>query len=150
MFSFHYSCYKCNIFYWDLQKLQEHIASHAQNIQKDWSRLCDLCGRTFHNNSTFQMHANSHAPPGIRRTFECYLCKKVVNTKVALSYHMGNHCPRPKLICHVCSSEFARKSSLDRHIITHIDIYPFTCPHCDKKFKFKKSLDVSETKFYSL
>lgn len=132
-----------------MEKLQTHIASHRNKNSEDAFRsLCDICGKSFNNESAFRTHAHFHKPDELRQMFECYMCRKIFKSKLALRYHMNNHFEMAKYICDICNFTAGRKDSLKRHLLRHSDVYPFGCPHCDKKFKTKQQSNVSESIAY--
>lgn len=140
-----FSCKKCNAFYWDTQKLKEHIAAHPKRPkQTNLSSLCDVCGKTFPHESFLRAHHLSHMPVELRPTFECYLCSKRFVSRLGCAYHMRLHTAFDKQFkCNICNQKYTRKDSLKRHLQVHTDNFPFSCQYCSKKFRYKNKLQVS-------
>lgn len=144
-YHFSSSCFKCNKYYWDIEKLTEHVRNHKtlQN-QGDLPLLCDVCGRTYESETLLRTHLNIHLRAEEKPTFECFMCQKRFAMKMSLVTHMTQHSANEveKHQCNICKRWCARKDTLKRHILTHTDVCSFQCSYCEKKFKFKNRLQV--------
>lgn len=66
-------------------------------------------------------------PP--KRSFECYLCKKGMETKIELRWHMGKHARDQR--CVICSTELT-DSELKSHLCN--DKKTIDCEYCQQQF----------------
>ncbi|XP_053317088.1 zinc finger protein 835-like isoform X2 [Spea bombifrons] len=131
--------------------------------------ICSVCGKTFCNNSSFQVHMRTHTG---ERPYKCTDCEKSFIRSSHLKIHLRTHtgerpykCPecdkcfrdnssfaRHQRIhtgekpyqCATCGKYFRKKSNLKDHQRTHTGERPYKCKHCDKSFHQKSNLRVHE------
>lgn len=136
------SCRKCHVYYWDLNRLRSHSMSCRRTESK---QICDICGKEVKNTSILRIHRKVHFEQ-IKRTFECYLCQKVLLSRNNLKHHiLITHITDNAAIhiCSYCGKGFSRLNKRNRHMKTHLNVFPFSCDYCEKKFRYKNKLNVS-------
>lgn len=74
------------------------------------------------------------------KTYICYNCGKVFNTKQALQNHFRTHTGEKPFICITCGKSFRQKIHLKRHVTVHTGQKPFRCSYCGKVFSRKDHL----------
>lgn len=101
------------------------------------------CKELFENTEAMQEHESSYHKKGIKKTFQCYLCRKSIKTKRAVQSHMSSiHMGKKSFKCPIasCSKVFATKGNAMRHMNgVHNQAFPFKCMKCPKKFNHASS-----------
>lgn len=134
---------------------------------------CSSCRKTFKNLRQLTLHKNHfHQPSTPNRfrkqhsiisnqsntfkpmkpeKFECYICKKQLESRVKLRFHIYHHSRIKKWLCTKCGMQFVAESQLkihlmrdDHNISTIENTKPFVCNICAKRFTQKNSLDTHE------
>ena len=81
--------------------------------------LCHTCGTPFTDNTSFQMHVQSHGVGVELKKFVCDHCPYATNNKFYFGIHMrGQHSdePRPRPhVCELCGKTFVFKGVLEQH-----------------------------------
>lgn len=81
--------------------------------------------------------------PKHRTHFECPLCGRNFNTRVALSDHERSNCGKdPIYKCNFCDRNYHSSGSLKCHITVHSNSLEFACQFCKKGFRTKGQLTV--------
>lgn len=82
---FIHSCHKCQKFFLDLEKLQEHLYDHLMNSTQ---KKCTDSGKSSAplSNTKKQTKATQE-----QHLFECYSCKNTFKLKSSLQTHMKMH-----------------------------------------------------------
>lgn len=140
------SCRKCYAYYWDLNRLRSHSVGCKRT---ETAQICDICGKEAKNTSVLRIHRKVHFEQ-VKRTFECYLCRKALLSRGNLKHHiLVTHLTDNAAIhkCDYCGKAFSRLNKRNRHRRTHLNVFPFECSYCQKKFRYKNKLNVS-TNFF--
>ncbi|XP_075716909.1 zinc finger protein 212-like [Rhinoderma darwinii] len=131
--------------------------------------ICSVCGKTFCNNSSFQMHMRTHTGERpykcshcdksfIRRShlkihlrthtgerpYKCRQCDKSFRDNSCFARHQRIHTGEKPYQCSTCGKHFRKKSNLKDHQRTHTGERPYKCKHCDKSFHQRSNLRVHE------
>ncbi|CAH2245379.1 zinc finger 883-like [Pelobates cultripes] len=131
--------------------------------------ICSVCGKTFCNNSSFQVHMrthtgerpykctnceksfirSSHLKIHLRthtgeRPYKCSECEKSFRDNSSFARHQRIHTGEKPYQCGTCGKYFRKKSNLKDHQRTHTGERPYKCKHCDKSFHQKSNLRVHE------
>ncbi|KAM8953342.1 uncharacterized protein RCH25_044186 [Pelodytes ibericus] len=131
--------------------------------------ICSVCGKTFCNNSSFQVHMrthtgerpykctdceksfirSSHLKIHLRthtgeRPYQCSECEKSFRDNSSFARHQRIHTGEKPYQCSTCGKYFRKKSNLKDHQRTHTGERPYKCRHCDKSFHQKSNLRVHE------
>ncbi|XP_077319898.1 uncharacterized protein LOC143942463 isoform X1 [Lithobates pipiens] len=99
--------------------------------------LCSVCSKTFCNNSSFQVHMQSHTG---ERPFKCTDCDKSFIRSSHLKIHLRTHTGERPYKCTVCEKSFHDNSSYARHQRIHTGEKPYQCSICGKYFRKKSNL----------
>jgi len=122
-----------NVFQW-----RQYIIDPAKELEKNY--FCNICGEGFPRQNDLISHEFIHSK---NKLFECYVCKKIVATRVSLHNHLKAIHPKEEdynLACNVCDKKFASWKMLKYHMTTHSDVRPFCCQICGDTFKTKTVL----------
>lgn len=143
--SFHFSCVKCNAFYYDLDLLKKHVQFHPMPRQHAANSLCEICGIEYDSSSKLRQHyIRLHQPLSQIRVYECYICRVSFKCKKSLVHHMPQHTSYEKIQyeCKECFLKFSRPYALRRHSLIHSNRFPFSCEYCAKPFRTRANLKV--------
>lgn len=149
--------------------------SHDQNVPSATSEhkptTSSMCSKTFKNSRQLKLYkkqfhhpskpnhfqqkrfANSNQSntynPMKPEIFECYICKKRLESRVKLRFHIYHHSRAKKWLCTKCGMQFVAESQLkihlmrdDHNVSTIENTKPFVCSICEKRFTQKNSLDT--------
>ncbi|XP_030383783.1 zinc finger protein 845 [Scaptodrosophila lebanonensis] len=109
------ACFICNSVDYNLEELFRHL--HYAH-EPEGTLFCDLCDRTFCDQTNFDEHRSAHANVG---TFPCSECSLCFDTRGRLTGHMRTS--HGELVtCDLCPKEFASEVSLNLHVKTHLII----------------------------
>ncbi|XP_072263442.1 zinc finger protein 248-like isoform X3 [Pyxicephalus adspersus] len=131
--------------------------------------MCSVCGKTFCNNSSFQVHMrthtgerpykctdchksfirSSHLKIHLRthtgeRPYKCNECEKSFRDNSSFARHQRIHTGEKPYQCSICSKYFRKNSNLKDHHRTHTGERPYKCQHCEKSFHQKSNLRVHQ------
>lgn len=104
----------------------------------EFQSKCKKCGATFECNGAVRCHAQWFHAKGVKRTWNCYLCKKTLSQRCTLKVHMNvKHtgqslfkCPFP-----MCGKAYGTQHTLDTHENSeHTRKTVFECPKCHQQF----------------
>lgn len=104
------------------------------------------CKEIFDSRTSLVYHVNYYHAKGIKKNFECHLCKRSFPVKRDFRRHFDAvHSALKPFKCanESCLKLFSRKGNLMRHIETvHLGLKPFQCPNqkCSKRFTLKGNL----------
>lgn len=100
--------------------------------------LFESLGALSFHMKTYHAQASGNRNSQVKKSFECYLCKKPESIKARLQAHIiSRHSRRPRIKCPypMCSKAFPEKTKLRRRTLTvHIKKSVFTCSKCPKRF----------------
>ncbi|KAG9462317.1 hypothetical protein GDO78_014387 [Eleutherodactylus coqui] len=99
--------------------------------------ICSVCGKTFCNNSSFQVHLRTHTG---ERPYKCNHCDKSFIRSSHLKIHLRTHTGERPYKCPACDKSFRDNSSFARHQRIHTGEKPYQCPTCGKYFRKKSNL----------
>lgn len=119
------------------QALKTHLKIHS----KQYSCMCDLCGKGFMNKCALKNHmGREHF--GVVVT--CSVCQKKFHAQKYLDLHMECHQPGYEMRnhqCEICGRRFLRRPMLRRHIRDHKGLTrTYRCSYCDKVLTSSSSL----------
>uniref|UniRef100_A0A1I8Q076 C2H2-type domain-containing protein n=1 Tax=Stomoxys calcitrans TaxID=35570 RepID=A0A1I8Q076_STOCA len=129
-----FPCNECGKFYATALILYRHQKAVHLKI---YSKICDICGQTLPDSSSFKIHMKKHA--GISITEKCDDCGITVANKSALKLHKKEkhlNTEKTEHKCHICSKISPTLRALKKHIHeVHAMSYQFKCTLCSKEFK---------------
>lgn len=124
--------------------IQKTKANTADNFSV-FSTKCSTkkCKELFESTLAMQEHVSSYHKKGIKKTFQCYLCRKSLASKKTVKLHMSSiHMGEKSFKCPIasCSKVFAAKGNATRHMNSvHTKAFPFKCTNCSKKYNHGSS-----------
>lgn len=139
---------------------KDHIETHKQNTfakkrksagnkvttTRQQCVFRSNCTETFGSWDAMIYHGLFFHAAGIKKYFECYLCKKQFPKPCTAKRHIGAvHTGLKPFKCQKCLRCFAMKSTLNVHMIgVHSNERPFQCPRrlCSMRFKRKRTLQA--------
>ncbi|XP_068192439.1 uncharacterized protein [Antennarius striatus] len=84
--------------------------------KKSISRSCELCGKTFANQSALRIHYVVHTG---EKPYRCGLCGKGFTQKGNLKCHLRIHTGERPFRCVRCGKTFTQKVNLNHHLMAH-------------------------------
>ncbi|CAB3387525.1 Hypothetical predicted protein [Cloeon dipterum] len=127
---------QCDICGWstDCQsKLKYHMRSHS----KEKTLSCDVCGKSFRNNSGLYNHKQIHKP----FSHKCDNCGRGFSLSSNLRRHMKTHTGKKEFECDICHRFFAEKCTLIQHQWVKHNNLPYKCDECDEQFQLNVELN---------
>lgn len=121
----------------------ENTFQNPLNNRKEKTILeCEVCSRTFKNNTLFQRHIKTHSK---EKSFKCEECIKVFTSKSNMQAHQKTHYETKTYGCPHCSREFKGKKSLLEHVSSkHNNEKRFVCSQCPESFVSRHLKNVHE------
>ena len=100
---------------------------------------CKLAYVTYHSVRSINAHHRTYHP-GI--TYTCGKCSKLLNTPIALKWHMYSH-GNQAYKCDKCSKMFVYKSKLRQHCRSHIKQKLYKCCHGKCRAEYRHPQDLA-------
>lgn len=136
-------CDVCGKNYFDHGTLQQH--KKRMHVAPG-TLMCRVCLTVFE----FEEECESHQKEcrlnyyrrnciGLGKTFECYVCKKILKTKPILRRHMRSVHDPDKVQCQYCGKQILAHNFQRHHDAVHLNIRNFICNVCGQAFKSKRS-----------
>ncbi|XP_047023687.1 zinc finger protein 391-like [Helicoverpa zea] len=113
-------------------ELRQHRAIHSD----DKPFVCRKCSKCFKTYSNLKTHMDTHADT----SYECYICRRVLNSRRTLRKHLLVHEEKCKHVCSYCNKAFKRRQTLKVHMYTHTGDKPLSCKWCDERFSYASTL----------
>nr|XP_027210847.1 zinc finger protein 271-like [Penaeus vannamei] len=111
--------------------------THRKVARKLKRFLCEVCGKTFRNNTDLKIHLRVHTK---EKPYSCDICNKDFSTKKGIVRHIRVHTKEKPYSCEFCNKAFSRKSDQIRHKRVHTKEKPYCCAICNQNFTEKNSL----------
>lgn len=123
-----FHCKECSYKTSRIKDIQTHLVIHSG----DRPFLCDLCSRSFTQQSSLQAHKEStHKEYKVQIT--CQYCGKFVRGRTNVYRHLKTHTDNQHH-CQVCNKVLQSKKSLQTHMQRHSGVKQYTCEICAKSF----------------
>jgi len=121
----------------------ENQFQETLNIKKEKPILeCDVCCKTFKNQTLYQRHMKTHTK---EKPFKCDECGKVFTSKSNMLAHQKTHFETKTYSCVHCNREFKGKKSLLEHVSSkHNHEKRFVCCQCPESFVSRHLKNVHE------
>lgn len=113
-------------------ELRQHRAIHSD----DKPYVCRQCSKPFKTYSNLKTHIDTHE----ETSYECYICRRVLNSRRTLRKHLLVHEDKCRHVCSYCNKAFKRRQTLKVHMYTHTGDKPLTCKWCDERFSYASTL----------
>ncbi|XP_019885783.2 zinc finger protein 665 isoform X2 [Ooceraea biroi] len=114
---------------------------HARMMHEQQKFTCNVCNKTFLQQSNLKMHMASHGKIKPDKEYPCDVCGKVLNHPSSVVYHKeAEHNNGRRFVCNKCDKSFKHKQLLQRHQLVHSDDRPHVCTACNASFKTKANL----------
>ncbi|KAJ0182533.1 hypothetical protein K1T71_001902 [Dendrolimus kikuchii] len=113
-------------------ELRQHRAIHSE----DKPFVCRKCGKPFKTYSNLKTHMDTHE----ETSYECFICRRVLNSRRTLRKHLLVHEDKCRHICSYCNKAFKRRQTLKVHMYTHTGDKPLTCKWCEERFSYASTL----------
>ncbi|XP_075972574.1 uncharacterized protein LOC142974257 [Anticarsia gemmatalis] len=113
-------------------ELRQHRAIHSD--EKPFT--CRKCSKSFKTYSNLKTHIDTHE----ETSYECYICRRILNSRRTLRKHLLVHEDKCKHVCAYCNKAFKRRQTLKVHMYTHTGDKPLTCKWCDERFSYASTL----------
>lgn len=127
------------------QKLIKRKAVQSQTHFPIKCRSAGKCKESFESLDAMNYHKSTYHVIGMKKSFGCHLCKKMVATKYILRCHMiSMHTNLRRFKCSfpMCSMVFIRTDHLEKHMSGgHAKGNAFKCTKCPKIFYRKIDLN---------
>lgn len=107
---------------------------HMQN----YSKICDVCAKTFNCEKTFQSHCLTHTN---QPRMQCTICDKWLKSKDSLRSHLRRH-NDTQHTCKHCNKMTPNRQALANHILYVHSEKKHKCTLCSKAFKVALGLKV--------
>ncbi|XP_046389539.1 zinc finger protein 470-like [Ischnura elegans] len=140
-----YSCPHCTLTFPKKIYLTNHCIK-VHSLERKF--LCQVCGKKFLNQNSFNAHLNSHTEEAKNR-FACVHCSKTFQRKEKLLYHMRIHTGERPYKCKSCGKTFISKARLTEHLWRHGGKKRYSCPHCPKQYAGRWDLKLHVRKIHS-
>ncbi|CAH0592439.1 unnamed protein product [Chrysodeixis includens] len=113
-------------------ELRQHRAIHSD--EKPFG--CRKCPKQFKTYSNLKTHMDTHEDT----SYECYICRRVLNSRRTLRKHLLVHEDKCRHVCSYCNKAFKRRQTLKVHMYTHTGDKPLSCKWCDERFSYASTL----------
>ncbi|KAG6440546.1 hypothetical protein O3G_MSEX001327 [Manduca sexta] len=113
-------------------ELRQHRAIHSD----DKPFVCGKCNKPFKTYSNLKTHMDIHEDT----SYECYICRRVLNSRRTLRKHLLVHEDKCRHVCSYCNKAFKRRQTLKVHMYTHTGDKPLTCKWCEERFAYASTL----------
>ena len=136
-----YKCSYCRRPFGERYAFLEHLKLHEKDC------LCDVCGKTFHDNNRLSIHKRTHSA---EKDYKCSLCLCVFRIKGRLLNHVKKHHEDMTwgIRCKECQEIFGTPQSLKspkktKHRKPYSQREPrYQCMVCSNRFKSPRALEV--------
>ncbi|MEQ2268693.1 hypothetical protein XENORESO_011142 [Xenotaenia resolanae] len=137
-----FTCQICNRTFFHKGTLTHHMKSHKTNFcsickqhfpqrkklnshscvppvaHQRMSKSCELCGKTFANQSALRIHYVVHTG---EKPYRCSFCGKRFTQKGNLKCHLRIHTGERPFLCVKCGKTFTQKVNLSHHLLAHLN-----------------------------
>ncbi|XP_012158780.1 zinc finger protein 431 [Ceratitis capitata] len=118
---------------------------HSKEYTKSEPKIyvCEDCGSTFKNATTFKEHRYKHAPVE-EHPFKCEECGKRYRSKRSYNEHKIRHSGIKNFICPYCGMKKVSKRELRTHLNYHTKEKQWPCPKCPSIFNSSANLGMHD------
>nr|XP_034838743.1 gastrula zinc finger protein XlCGF49.1-like [Maniola hyperantus] len=136
-------CSLCDKRFASVATYRQHLRVSRRHVsEKDFTFMCNECGKKFVNKTRLRDHIDWEHLNKIK--FRCQLCNKPFKCHTSLYVHMQNvHKNKEKKenLCHVCGKSYPNAAKLKYHIVAmHTSETPYRCAQCGAAFGWYSSL----------
>ncbi|XP_039762886.1 zinc finger protein 555-like [Pararge aegeria] len=136
-------CGTCDKRFASVATFRQHLRVSRRHVEeKDFTFMCNECGKKFVNKTRLRDHIDWEHLNKIK--FRCQLCNKPFKCHTSLYVHRQNvHKNKEKKenLCHVCGKSYPNAAKLKYHIVAmHTRETPYRCAQCGAAFGWYSSL----------
>lgn len=125
---------------------QSSLQAHKESSHKDFKVeiTCHFCGKLIKGRSRIYRHLKIHTDKGL----PCPICQKTLKNRHSLTQHMQRHSGVKSYTCEKCASTFYTSAELSNHkrMVHNKGKYWYKCDRCDYKALRNETLKKHKAK----
>ncbi|XP_075034227.1 uncharacterized protein LOC142095229 isoform X2 [Mixophyes fleayi] len=115
----------------------------GQSPQLEETLWCDICNKSFRNETELETHQTTHLE---EMSLECEECGEAFDSGPELEKHKIKKHGKMRYPCEICGLQYNYRSQYIIHQRAHTGEKPFRCHECGQAFGHKSSLVIHQRK----